>query len=187
MEGFLRSSFLLRLVSFLLLPFRITGWANGDGSGLTGVKFSDTFRLCPITCVSVCEWVHLINVKHGFWHIYPSCVLWLCPWLACSPHWQTVRLKAHINNLRDTCRLAVPFFFLFLPLFKEDQAFCALPSMLLSDHSPPLCLLTNHPKQGCWVRQLLSCDVCCFLLFSVCTQPTTKIYIFCLYPSCDSN
>lgn len=58
MEGFLRSSFLLRLVSFPLLPFRITGRAGG-GSGLTGVKLSDTllaldFVLCVRAHVCVC-------------------------------------------------------------------------------------------------------------------------------------
>lgn len=44
MEGFLRSSFLLRLVSFPLLPSRITGGGGEGGakSGLKGVKHSNT-------------------------------------------------------------------------------------------------------------------------------------------------
>lgn len=69
----------------------------------------------------------------------------------------------------------------------------SLGCMLLSDQSPHLPSLTNRPNRGCWgcwgeAVAAISCDVLLFpVVLCVCIQPNIKIYIFCLYPSCDSN
>ncbi len=106
MEGFLRSSFLLRLVSFPLLPFRIIGRAGG-GSGLTGVKLSDTLlaldfvlcvrvRVCTCLCVCMCLYIWTMSNVDYLFNIFTQAVCVMIVFTLCVADWH-----AHPDSLQS--------------------------------------------------------------------------------------
>lgn len=148
--------------------------------------------------------VYLNNVKHGFYRIYPRCVLWLCSCIVWLSGMLTLIASSQSENrypkrLRDTCRWAVPPHHQFFPCRSLLQlrtcslGFLCLYTARFSPTTLPICppLLTSLIRD-IGVRQSLAylfCDLLfCPVVFPVCIQPSIKIYIFCLaLPSCDSN
>lgn len=144
MEGFLRSSFLLRLVSFPLLPFRIDHRSGRGGRGLTGYAFWHiSFRLCAVcacTCLCVCARVCIFNQCQT---CFPTYLPKLCVMIViivcaadCHAHPDSLQ-KAHINK----CSPSSPFHTLkHRHIRRRSVSF--------------LCMLWSDPSnQGYWSEQ----------------------------------
>lgn len=151
MEGFLRSSFLLRLVSFLLLPFKITGQAGVVQRVNRGYRVM-TALLALVFCL-VFVYIHILYklcmcVTMCIYSIYPSCVSLFCfcvNWIRVTDVAQSdwKHTDTSVDELPPTSPLLPsppplphppPSVHSFKNLQIRTSVF--LHCMLLSDHSP---------------------------------------------------
>lgn len=202
MEGFLRSSFLLRLVSFPLLPFRITGRVGVEN--IEGLISLVSCGICPMSaCTFLCAhvFVHLKDCPTEIVAYLPKlCVRIVFMWCVAETHAYPYSLESDWKHTSTTWwsqthELSPPLASPLASQFKwpAGQALCVF---ILHALVWPFCsfapALLNTLIRVDWLRQSLANQSCDVLLFSVsscvCLHTNVKIrFFFCLSPSWDSN
>lgn len=189
MEGFLRSSFLLRLVSFLLLPFKITGQAGVVQRVNRGYRVM-TALLALVFCL-VFVYIHILYklcmcVTMCIYSIYPSCVSLFCfcvNWIRVTDVAQSdwKHTDRSVDELPPTSPL-LPSPPPILP--PQSTALRICRSGLLCFCTACFCLTTlpirpprlNHLNHGCWAEAVVG------TLVLWCAVHFRRALCVCIYP-----